>query len=58
MEAAHLGWRAWVENEFPRVSEVLEKFRLKHVSHITYIEMETVSSATNQCYLSVAVGEH
>ena len=37
MEATHLGRRAWVENELPRVSEVLEKFpplkQPKHVSH-------------------------
>ena len=37
MEATHLGWQAWVENDLPRVSEVLEKFpplkQLKHVSH-------------------------
>lgn len=26
MEATHLGCLAWVENELPRVSEVLEKF--------------------------------
>ena len=37
MEATHLGRRAWVENDLPRVSEVLEKFpplkQPKHVSH-------------------------
>ena len=37
MESTHLGRRAWVENELPRVSEVLQKFpplkQPKHVSH-------------------------
>ena len=37
MEATHLGRRAWVENDLPRVSEILEKFsplkQPKHVSH-------------------------
>lgn len=37
MEATHLGQRAWVENDLPRVSEVLEKFpplkQPKYVSH-------------------------
>ena len=40
MEATHLGQRAWVENDLPRVSEVLEKFpplkQPKHVSHSFY----------------------
>ena len=35
MEATHVGQRAWVENELPRVSEILEKFPpLKQPKHM------------------------
>ena len=38
MEATHVGRQACVENELPRVSEILEKFpplkQPKHVSHL------------------------
>ena len=46
MEATHVGRRAWVENELPSVSEVLEKFpplkQPKHVSHL-FIHMVSLS---------------
>ena len=54
MEATHLGRRAWVENELPRVSEVLEKFpplkQPKHVSHSFGFGVERINKSFEKDY--------